>query len=282
MDDLIKKLRKAGAGCHLGGVFCGVVGYADDLLLLAPSRSAMASMLRIYEVYAEDNNLEFSTDPDPQKSKSKCIFMQGNMRKPKPVNIQLYGVDLPWVKTANHLGIELSEECNMNQDMKHKKADFIDKSTEIRESFSFAQPNQILEAVRMYCCSLYGSMTWSLYSDKANQVFNCWSTWAKLAWGVTRATHSYIVDNLLSAGLPSLRSCVLARFCKFIESVKSSKSMEVRLVASLSVGDMRTATGSNCAGIRKEFKVQNGSMLLMRGQIIDAKRVIPAQDTWRL
>ena len=161
------------------------------------------------------------------------------------------------------------------------KADFIDESTEIRESFSFAQPNQILEAVRMYCWSLYGSMTRSLYSDKANQVFNCWSTWAKLAWGVTRATHSYTVDNLLSAGLPSLRSCVLARFCKFIESVQNSKSMEVSLAASLSVGDMKPATGSNCAGIRKQFKVQNGSMLLIRGQILDAKRLIPAQDTWR-
>ena len=53
MDDLIKKLRRAGVGCHLGGVFCGVVGYADDLVLLAPSRSAMASMLNICEVYAQ-------------------------------------------------------------------------------------------------------------------------------------------------------------------------------------------------------------------------------------
>jgi hypothetical protein len=66
MDDLIVKLRKAGAGCHLGGVFCGVVGYADDLLLLAPSRSAMATMLRICEEYATENNLEFSTEKQEQ------------------------------------------------------------------------------------------------------------------------------------------------------------------------------------------------------------------------
>ena len=141
MDDLIMKLRKAGVGCHLGGLFCGVVGYAYDLLLLAPSRSAMATMLRICEQYATEHNLEFSTDPDPQKSKSKCIFMQGNMKKPKPVNLQLYGVDLPWVRTANHLGNELSEDCNMDQDIKHKKADFIDKSTEVRETFNSAKPD---------------------------------------------------------------------------------------------------------------------------------------------
>ena len=73
MDDLIVKLRRAGVGCHLGGIFTGVVGYADDLLLMAPSRSAMETMLKICEEYGEQNNLEFSTDPNPSKSKSKCI-----------------------------------------------------------------------------------------------------------------------------------------------------------------------------------------------------------------
>ena len=74
MDDLIVKIRKSGVGCHVGGVFCGVVGYADDLCLLAPSRSAMEVMLRMCEEFAMENNLEFSTDPDPVKSKSKCIL----------------------------------------------------------------------------------------------------------------------------------------------------------------------------------------------------------------
>ena len=81
MDDLIVKLRNSGVGCHLGGVFCGVVGYADDLLLLAPSRSGMEKMLTLCEDYAIQNNLEFSTDPDPRKSKSKFIFMSGHFKK---------------------------------------------------------------------------------------------------------------------------------------------------------------------------------------------------------
>jgi hypothetical protein len=58
MDDLIVRLRRSGVGCHIGGVFCGVVGYADDLLLMAPSRSAMEKMLTLCEDYAGEN-LEF-------------------------------------------------------------------------------------------------------------------------------------------------------------------------------------------------------------------------------
>ena len=45
MYDLLQSLRKSGVGCQVGGVFAGAVVYADDLLLLAPSRSAMQSML---------------------------------------------------------------------------------------------------------------------------------------------------------------------------------------------------------------------------------------------
>ena len=258
-----------------------MVGYADDLLLLAPSRSAMELMLKICEEYAGENNLEFSTDPDPVKSKSKCIFMQGQMKHPKPLNLKLYGMDLPWVKSANHLGNELSEACNMDQDMKNKRADFINKSTEVREGFNFAQPNQILQAVRTYCCSMYGAMTWSLFSDKAMQVFNCWGTCVKLAWGVPRATHTYLVDNLLAAGIPSVRLSLLACFLK---GVRSSSSLEVRLVANLASADTRSSTGSNLSGISRMIKLDSRykSWVEAKSLILQAKSRVPDQDCWRL
>ena len=91
MDEIFQKLRKLGVGSHLGKLFCGAVGYCDDLLLLAPSRSAMMElMLKACEEYALENNLEFSTDPDPKKSKSMCIYMHGSLKKGQlPLNLSL-------------------------------------------------------------------------------------------------------------------------------------------------------------------------------------------------
>ena len=125
----------------------------------------------------------------------------------------------------------------MDEDMKCKRGSFIGRSTEVREMFVFAQPNQILQAVKTYCFDMYGSMTWSLYSDKAKQVFNTWSTCVKLAWGVPRATHTYLVDNLLSEGIPNIRASVLSRYCKFFSSVKTSPSLEVRVVANIAAAE---------------------------------------------
>ena len=212
----------------------------------------METMLGLCEEYVSENNLEFSTDPNPAKSKSKCIFMCGHLRRSEPANLKLYGVDLPWVKTATHLGHEISSDCRMTEDMKCKRGMFISRSTEVREVFHFAQPNQILRAVQTYCFDMYGAMTWPLFSEKARQVFNTWSTCVKLAWGVPRATHTYFVDNLLSAGLPSIRACVLARYCKFISNLKSSSSMEVRVVANIAGKDLRSITGANVHYIEKE------------------------------
>ena len=104
LDDLIQELCQHGLGCRIAGLWVGAVGFADDLLLMAPSRSSMAKMFQVCELYAQNLNLVFSTDANPKKSKSKTIFMTGNRLKnvAKPVPLQLYGKDLPIVPYMPH------------------------------------------------------------------------------------------------------------------------------------------------------------------------------------
>ena len=80
-----------------------------------------AQMLEVCEDFAQRYNISFSTDPNPAKSKSKCIFMVGERRNmTKPVNLMLGGTPLPWVSTATHLGHELHESGKMDYDTKVK------------------------------------------------------------------------------------------------------------------------------------------------------------------
>ena len=50
IDDISKDLRRAWNGCLVGEIWVGAAGYAHDLILIAPSRSAMQSMLNICSV----------------------------------------------------------------------------------------------------------------------------------------------------------------------------------------------------------------------------------------
>ena len=88
-------------------------------------------MLMICEEYANKHNLEFSTDPIPAKSKTKCLYMCGKMANVSyPAELFLKGRALPWVETASHLGHELHQSCNMEFDAKVKRAKFIDTSVD--------------------------------------------------------------------------------------------------------------------------------------------------------
>ena len=61
----------------------------------------------------------------------------------KPVNLQLYSQDLSWVPFATHLGHEMHKDGLMEHDCKCKRAKFIDSSTTVRETFSFAKKDQL-------------------------------------------------------------------------------------------------------------------------------------------
>ena len=69
-----------------------------------------------------------------------------------------------------------------------KTAEFISQMVEVRETFRFANPVEILQATNVYCCShCYGSLSgWDLESDKAEALFKALTINVNLAWDVPR------------------------------------------------------------------------------------------------
>lgn len=49
MDGLIGELSSAMVGCSVDGKFVNNISYADDMVLLSPSISALRKLLKIYE-----------------------------------------------------------------------------------------------------------------------------------------------------------------------------------------------------------------------------------------
>ena len=189
---------------------------------------------------------------------------------------------ITFVPNATHLGHELTQACMMELDCKIKRADYIDKTVNIRETFSFAEPEQILQAVEKYCCDYYGAMLWQLDSHMAGQFFRCWSTCVKLVYDVPRATHTYFVDNLLAASFLSLRQQIILRYAKFVRGLLSSPSTEVALVANIVAHDMGSNTGQNMAMIRRDTQLNpwEASPVQVRDNLPSA--VVPQPDKWRL
>ena len=245
-DLLIKELRQLGVGAHVAGVFMGASAYADDLVLIAPTRHAMQLMLRVCEDYASCNNILFSTHPNPSLSKTKCIFMVGNNRNlVKPAPLTLNGRELPWVEAANHLGHMLDHSGTMDKDARIARAKFVDQSVETRQSFFFASPVEVIRALHVYCTSHYGSMLWDLAGEAASQYFNSWSTALKLAWECPRGTRTYLLQQVLACGNTSAKVDIMARYSRFFQDLRRSPCKEVSILANLISRDKRSVTGKN-------------------------------------
>ena len=163
--------------------------------------------------------------------------------------------ELPWVRHATHLGHELSELCNMELDSRIKSARFIENSTAIQEQFSFAHPQQILQATHIYASLLFGSKLWALSGNRAGMAWRCWDQAVKRAWRVPLSTHRYTVANLLSAQCMSLRQKILPQYSGFFHSLLSSARTEVQLVANIVGINVGTNTGSNMKLMAEEFSV---------------------------
>ena len=75
IDGLLIALSRAGVGCFLGSNFVGALAYADDIVLLAPTASALRIMLSICDNYAKDYSISFNAD------KSKCLVVLPSNRR---------------------------------------------------------------------------------------------------------------------------------------------------------------------------------------------------------
>ena len=285
-DPLLKRVRDLGLGAHVAGLFMGAVCYADDVLLIAPTRTVMHRMLQEMEAFAEESNVVFCTNPVASKSKTKCIYVVGkktNLVKPAPLT--LCGRVLPYVTQADHLGNTLTERGDMEQDAKVKWAKFIQSTVEVREQFKWAAPEEVIKAVKVHSTSFYGSALWDLDGAKAKQVYSAWNTTVKLAWGCPQHTRTYIMQQMLSCGHRSARVDILTRYSKFFNSLRHSASKEVQVLSRFLARDIRSVTGRNLQLIVDVSGLNpwTASTAKLRDALTASEVVdVPPQDRWRL
>jgi len=69
LDELLHALSAAKVGCYVGDIFVGALANADDLVLTAPSATAVRKMLAICDAYSSEYTRNFNA------AKSKCLVV---------------------------------------------------------------------------------------------------------------------------------------------------------------------------------------------------------------
>ena len=186
---------------------------------------------------------------------------------------------------SHPLGHELHKSGIKEHDAKVKRAEFIGKSVEVRETFQFASPVEVLQALKVYCSSFYGSMLWDLAGNGASQVFNAWNMAIKLTWDCPRETRNYLVQQVLSCGMTSARLDIMSRYAKFFKGLRTSTSREVATLANLMGRDVQTTTGKNIRLIeeRSGLSVWSTGQEKLKEAIAENEIVtVDEADKWRI
>ena len=102
VDSLLGRLEQSGVGCHIGGHFVGALAYADDVTLVAPSRSGIRTLINVCEQFALDYDITFNG------TKSQLMFFKGRFSNVSACGFHVNGQYVEFSKCAMHLGHSIS------------------------------------------------------------------------------------------------------------------------------------------------------------------------------
>ena len=189
VDILIKRLLSINVGCYIGSVCSAVFVYADDIILLSPTRKAMQILLDSCESFGTEYDLLFNPD--------KCeaiLFGDGDV----PLLLRFCGAQLGAVNRVKHLGHVLTntkyifEESSMITDMKCR-------TNGILCNFRFLSMDSRVKIFNANCSSYYGSQLLDLQNPAVNRLNVAWRVSSRRILGVNPRTHSNLLPSLMKS-----------------------------------------------------------------------------------
>ena len=99
IDELLSELKYSGTGCYIGSYYCGIFGYADDIILICPTITGLEHMIKMYEVYSDKHCINFNG------KKSKLLIFGTKIKDPM---IKVKNENVLVCETAEYLGDMLS------------------------------------------------------------------------------------------------------------------------------------------------------------------------------
>ena len=145
-DGLVKLLRRGKIGCHMFNLFVAVILFADDICLLAPTRSALSQMIEVCTEYCKERCLSFN----PKKSKV-VIFSKKrvNFDNFKPITLQ--GKRVEYVHTIRYLGTTICADGGFSFSASHELCNFYRSSNAILNVLNKPTENVLMHLLYTNC-----------------------------------------------------------------------------------------------------------------------------------
>ena len=222
VDGLFQHFTQQRLGCHIGCTFTGALGYADDIILLAPSKNALNSMLDIANKFAETNSIIFNA--------SKCKYLIMGKSSVEQNSILFNNVNIQSSKWERHLG-NLLDSCRSDKYVTDAVHTMYSRFNSLMFKFHSATSELKYFLFKTYCMALYGCQLWNFDSSITEKVYIAWRKCCRRLLQVSNRTHSNLI-HLLCADV-DIDVQLHRRQLKFLQNCQSSPNSIVRLCYNL-------------------------------------------------
>lgn len=223
-DEMICKLKQSNIGCKIGNLYIGALAYADDIVLLCPSRTGLQKMLNICELYSVEYQVSFNA------GKTQCIkFSYGVITGSG--DLMLNNVILKWEQKVNHLGNILNYNLKDKDDLSKKKGKFVGSVNKLLSNYGNLQSYIVAKLFQAYCCSFYGCTLWSLNEAINDQICVEWNKAVRRVLKLPSMTHTSFLGPLIN--LTHVSHQFVLRFIKFYHRILDSKNEVVSLMGKI-------------------------------------------------
>ena len=211
-DNLMLALKQTGIGCHIGSWFVGGLAYADDVVLLAPSASALRCLLRVCEFFANRFHVTFNA------LKSKCIVFGKCISQLVPFSICNDSIE--FVNSWPHLGHIICNDYNDPEDILNRKYKLFGQINNLICNFSKLSFFSKCKLFFSFCVSHYGCEIWDLDNKKVDEYCAGWRRGLRRLLGLP-FDFSSVLLSLVTNSTPIFDEIFRRRFNFIVECLHS-------------------------------------------------------------
>lgn len=162
VNKLIEELSSTRVGCSIDGHIVNSISYADDMVLLSPSISALRRLLGTCEEYAKLHGLLYNV-----KKSELMVFHPKSRKVTNTPPVLLNGVGLVRVKVFKYLGHMVTEDLKDDCDIERERRAMAVRCNMLARRFARSSIEVKITLFKAFCQTLYTCNLWVNYTQRA-------------------------------------------------------------------------------------------------------------------
>jgi hypothetical protein len=112
LDDVVDKIRGLDSGCTIKGKTINILVFADDIVILGPTRHAICKIFAVLSKELQERGLEVN------KGKTVAMEINRNVRRREWKEVLIEGEKIEWVREYKFLGVLLQANFEWEKQMR--------------------------------------------------------------------------------------------------------------------------------------------------------------------